>query len=68
MKVVLHVRLSIHRGRDPAETFLKELKEKHRVSAAEFLVDGIGYLIALAQTDLSGNLDYSERNIIEKLF
>nr|WP_306061206.1 DDE-type integrase/transposase/recombinase [Natronococcus sp. AD5] len=67
-KVVLHVRLSTHRGRDPAETFLTELKEKHRVSDAEFLVDGMGYLIALARTDLSGHLDYSERNIVEKLF
>ena len=67
-KVVLHVRLSEHRGRDPAETFLEELKEKHRVSDAEFLVDGMGYLTALARIDLTGHLDYSERNIVEKLF
>jgi putative transposase len=26
------------------------------------------YLTALAKTDLSGHLDYSERNIVEKLF
>ena len=67
-KVVLHARLSRHRGRDPAETFLDELKEKHRVSDAEFLVDGMGYLTALARTSLTGHLDYSERNIVEKLF
>jgi putative transposase len=67
-KVVLHARLSRHRGRDPAETFLDELKEKHRVSDAEFLVDGMGYLTALARTNLTGHLDYSERNIVEKLF
>ncbi|MFC4989630.1 DDE-type integrase/transposase/recombinase [Saliphagus infecundisoli] len=68
LKVVLHARLSEHRGRDPAETFLDELKEKHRVGDAEFLVDGMGYLTALARTDLIGHLDYSERNIVEKLF
>ena len=67
-KVVLHARLSWHRSRDPAEQFLKELKEKHRVSDAEFLVDGMGYLTALARTDLSGDLNYTERNIVEKLF
>ena len=42
-KVVLHARLSEHRGTDPATAFLRELKEKHRVSDAEFLVDGMGY-------------------------
>ena len=39
LNVVLHARLSEHRGRDPAETFLRELKEKHCVEDAEFLVD-----------------------------
>lgn len=67
-KVVLHARHSGHRGRDPAETFLEELTEKHRVSDAEFLVDGMGYLTALARTDINGHLDYTDRNIVEKLF
>jgi putative transposase len=67
-KVVLHARLSTNRGRDPAETFLDELKEKHRVEDTEFLVDGMGYLTALARTNLDGHLDYSERNLVEKLF
>ncbi|MFA9417965.1 IS6 family transposase [Natrinema sp. HArc-T2] len=67
-KVVLHARLSKHRGRDPAEQFLEELKEKHRVADAVFLVDGMGYLTALARTNLSGNLNYTDRNIVEKLF
>ena len=65
---MLHARLSWHRGRDPAEQFLDELKEKHRVGDAEFLVDGMGYLTALARTDLSGELNYTDRNIVEKLF
>ena len=67
-KVVLHARLSQHRGTEPATTFLRELKEEHRVCDAEFLVDGMGYLTALARTDLTGDLNYSERNIVEKLF
>lgn len=67
-KVVLHARLSWHRGRGPAEQFLEELKEKHRISDAEFLVDEMGYLTALARTDLSGELNYTDRNIAEKLF
>jgi len=67
-KVMLHARLLWHRGRDPAEQFLTELKEKHRVGDAEFLVDGMGYLTALARTDLGGELKYTDRNIVEKLF
>jgi putative transposase len=67
-KVVLHARLSQNRGREPATTFLRELKKEHRVSDAEFLVDGMGYLTALAKTDLTGHLDYTDHNIVEKLF
>jgi putative transposase len=67
-KVVLHARLSWHRGRDPAERFLTELKEKHRVFDAEFLVDGTGYLTVLARTDVSGKLNYTGRIIVEKPF
>ena len=67
-KVVLHARLSQHRGTEPATTFLRELKEEHCVGNAEFLVDGMGYLTALARTNLTGDLNYSERNIVEKLF
>ena len=67
-KVVLHARLSQNRGTDPATTFLRELKEEHRVSDAEFLVDSMGYLTALAKTGLLGGLNYSDRNIVEKLF
>ena len=65
---MLHVQLSKHRGTDPAAEFLRTLKEKHRVSDAEFLVDGMGYLTALARTGLAGDLNCSDRNIVEKLF
>lgn len=46
----------------------RELNEVHRVSKVEFLVDGMGYLTALAKTEFIGHLDYSERNLVEKLF
>ena len=54
--------------RDPAEQFLDELKENHRVRDAVFLVDGMGYLTALSRTDLDGELNYTDRSIVEKLF
>ena len=55
-------------GLGPQRRFLRELKEEHRVSDAEFLVDGMGYLTALAKTDFLGDLNYTDRNIVEKLF
>ena len=67
-KVVLHAELSPRRGTKPATRFLRELKDRHNVEDAEFLVDGMGYLTALARTDLSGHLNYTDRNIVEKLF
>ena len=67
-KVVRGARLSQHRGTEPAATFLRELKDEHRVCGAEFLVDSMGYLTMLARTDLTGDLNYSEHNIVEKPF
>lgn len=52
----------------PASAFLSELKEHHDLSETEFLVDGMGYLTALAQNDPGGHLDYAMRNLIEKWF
>ena len=48
--------------------FLHRLTEKHDVSDAEFLVNGSGHLTAFVRHDLSGHLDYSKRNHIEKWF
>ena len=39
-----------------------ELKDHHDLSEAGLLVDGFGYLIALSWTDLSGQLEYTERD------
>jgi len=56
------------RGTDPAAAFLHRLTEKHAVADTEFLVDAGGYLPALAGHELSGQLDYTDRNHIEKWF
>jgi transposase-like protein len=56
------------RGTDPAAAFLHRLTEKHNVSDTEFLVDAGGYLTALARHDLSGHLNYHDRNHIKKWF
>jgi transposase-like protein len=55
-------------GTRPASAFLSELKAYHDLSETEFLVDGMGYLTALARTDLGVHLDYVMRNLIEKWF
>ena len=52
----------------PAAAFLYRLTQKHGVSDAEFLVDGGGYLAALFRHELSGRLNYRERNYIGKWF
>jgi len=67
-KLLLGVRVSRWRGTRPASAFLSELKGRHDLSEAEFLVDDMGYLTALAQTDLGGHLNYVTRNLIEKWF
>jgi transposase-like protein len=67
-KSLLGVNLFERRGTDLATEFLRQLTEKHDLSATEFLVDGYGYLTALFRLDLSGHLDYVDRNLIEKWF
>lgn len=67
-KLLLEVDVYSRRGTDPAAAFLHRLTTKHEVSDTEFLVDGGGYLTALARHKLSGQLNYSTRNHIEKWF
>ena len=62
------VRISNRRGTDPAAAFLGQLAEKHNLSDATFLVNGMGYLTALTRCDLRGHLDYVNRNLIGKGF
>jgi putative transposase len=67
-KLLLEVDVYSRRGTDPAAAFLHRLTTKHEVNDTEFLVDGAGYLTALARRFLSGQLNYSTRNHIEKWF
>lgn len=53
---------------DPATAFLHSQERKYDFADTVFLVDGYGYLTALARRDLSSRLDYSFRNHIEKRF
>ncbi len=55
-------------GTDATTAFLRSLDRKHEFSDNVFLVDGYGYLTALARLNLSGRLDYSFRNYFEKWF
>jgi putative transposase len=48
--------------------FPHHLTEKHDVSDTEFFTDAGGYLATLARLDLRGELNYSERNLVEKWF
>ncbi len=57
-----------HRGTDPAAAFLHRLTERHDLDETVSLVDGYEYLTALSRLGLSGQLDYVERNLIEKWF
>jgi len=67
-KLLLEIDVFSRRGTDPAAAFLHRLTEKHDLADTEFLVDGGGYLTALARHELSGRLDYQTRNHIEKWF
>ncbi len=67
-KLILDVALFSRHGTDPATAFLQKLREKHELSEAEFLVDQFGYRTALARVGLSGQVNYTDRNLIESSF
>jgi putative transposase len=67
-KLILDVALFGRHGTDPAAAFLSGLAEKHDLSDTVFLVDQFGYRTALSRLGLSGQVDYSDRNLIEKWF
>ncbi|MDG5761551.1 IS6 family transposase [Natronococcus sp. A-GB1] len=67
-RLILDVAVFGRRGTDPAAAFLHQLTENHELDGTVFLVDGYGYLTALSQLGLSGQLDYVDRNRIEKWF
>ena len=66
--VVLDIEVFSCRGTDPAAAFLSRLAEHHDLSEAELLVDSFGYRTALSRLGLSGQVEYSGRNHIERWF
>ena len=67
-KLLLGIEVFSRHGTGPVSAFLHRLTTNHDVSDTEFLVDAGGYLTALAQRELSSQLNYSERNLVEKWF
>jgi putative transposase len=67
-KLILDVALFGRHGTNPAAAFLSRLAEKHDLSDTVFLVDQFGYRTALSRLGLSGQVDYTDRNLIEKWF
>ncbi|ELY37711.1 transposase [Natronorubrum tibetense GA33] len=67
-KLILDVALFGRHGTDPAAAFLHRLDEKYDLSDTVFLVDQFGYRTALARLGLSGRVNSTERNLIEKWF
>lgn len=66
----LHVRLFPTRNLALTKTFLAELREKHRVETAKFLVDGAPWLqTALFEAGLRfHHVTHRNRNAVERLF
>jgi putative transposase len=67
-KLILDLALFGRHGTDPAAAFLSGLVEKHDLSDTVFFVDQFGYRTALSRLGLSGQVDYTDRNLIEKWF
>ena len=67
-KLILDIALFARHGTDPAAAFLHGLREKHDLSNAEFLVDQFGYRTALSRLGLNGQVNHTDRNLIEKWF
>ena len=68
IKLLLDVQLFKRHGTDPAAAFLHGVVEKHDCEDTVFLVDQFGYRTALSRLGLSGRIDYTDRNLIEKWF
>jgi len=66
VKLIIYVELFRRHGTDPAAAFIHGLREKHGFSDAVFLVDQFGYRTALSRLGLNGQVDYTDRNCIEK--
>jgi putative transposase len=64
--LVIDIEVFSRHGSDPAAVFLSRLAEHHDLSEAELLVDSFGYRTTLSRLGLSGQVEYSGRNHIER--
>jgi transposase-like protein len=67
-ELLLEIDVYSRRGTDPAAAFLHWLTANHDISETEFLIDAGGYLTAIVRRELSGQLNHTEQNHIEKWF
>jgi len=67
-KLLLDLDVYSHRGTDPEAEFLHRLTEKHDVSETVLLVDGGRHPTVSLRHESSGQLNYRDRNHLEKLF
>lgn len=65
-KLILDVVLFGRHGTNPGAAFLSGLREKYDLSDTTFPVDQFGYRTAIARLGLNGQVDYTDRNLIEK--
>ena len=64
--VILDVELFGRRRTNPTAAFLARLMEYYDLSEVELLVDSFGYWTPLSRVGLSGQVEYSGRNHIER--
>jgi putative transposase len=67
-KLILDAQIFARHGTDPAAAFLHRLRENHDCSNTTFLTDLFGCRAVIPRLGLSGRVDYTDRNLIEKWF
>ncbi len=67
-KLILVVALFRHHGTDPTAAFRHRVCEKHEYSETVFLASAFNYRTAFSRLGLNGQVNYTERNLIEKWF
>ena len=65
-KMILDVALFGSNDTDPPAVFLHRLDEKLPLSEDVFLVNQFGYWTAISRLGLSGRVNYTGRNLLEK--
>ncbi|NGM71268.1 IS6 family transposase [Natronolimnobius sp. AArcel1] len=67
-KLIPDAQLFGRHGTGPAAAFLHRLREKHDFSETVFLVGQFGYRTAISRLGLNVQVDYTDKNLIEKWF